>query len=69
MKWLMLVLMVIVLARSDNAMDCEKCARECPGIFQDSFCNRCQHYCSDRRGLRRRCIENWHFTGCKKKDH
>jgi len=28
-------------------IDCEKCAKECPGIFADAFCKRCQRYCNN----------------------
>jgi len=63
---LLIIMGCIALIRSDNAMDCDKCARECPGIFADSFCRRCRYYCDDRRSLRRhRCIEHWYYTGCK----
>ena len=64
MRWVVMILL-LVLARSDNAMDCDKCTRECPGIFDDSFCVRCRYYCPNRRSLRRRCIEHWYYTGCK----
>lgn len=60
---LLIIMGCIALTRSDNARDCDKCARECPGIFADSFCRRCIYYC--RRRLRRPCIEHWYYTGCR----
>lgn len=41
--WVLLIILMTVV--SDNAMDCDKCNIECPGIFDDSFCERCRLYC------------------------